>query len=46
MNQLYDKAGKPIKITIVKPQGTIPMSQLFEEICEKLREPDIPEAKQ
>ncbi len=35
---LYDKSGKPIIITVHKPDNLIPMSELVETMFSKLQE--------
>jgi len=34
--ELYDMAGRPIAVTVSKPNNLIPMSQLFEYMCKRL----------
>ena len=38
MNQLFDLTGKPITITVVRPNEVIPISIWFKLLCEKLAE--------
>lgn len=35
-NHLQDITGNPIKITVAKPSRTIPITELFEHICNRL----------